>query len=560
MGYTLRRVRLGALPLLDQVARRLGLAALLDRAVPTADRRCRVAYAARLGVLIRSIALARLPLYRVPDALGPEPPAAWGLPPGAAPLTDDACGRALDALFDADRGSLLTAVACAAVQRFGLDCAELHNDSTTVRFTGTYPAARGRRLRGQRAPWITFGHSKDHRPDLKQLTVLLSTTADGSVPIQFRCADGQANDATTHIASWEACGVVAGRPDFLYVADSKLCTRDNLDHLDRHRGRFVTVLPRSRAEDAEFRAGLQTHPPAWELVWDRPHPRRPDGPRDRWHVCHARTPSKEGWPVIWVYSELLALHQGERRRERLARVDQTLQDWQRKLAGPRPRWRAAAELQRRADALLAEQQVAPYVAVRVTPTVAHSYRQARPGRPGPDTPYRRRSRPRLALAWTLDDAAIARDQRSDGMYPLLTNDRALTPRQVLEAHKRQPFLERRFCEAKSVLAIAPVFLKNEGRIEALFTCYYFALLLLALLERDLRRAMQRAGLAALPLYPEGRPSTAPTAEQILRLFADVERQELWLGACPLQVFHPEWTPLQQRVLDLLEVPLRAYRR
>jgi len=146
------------------------------------------------------------------------------------------------------------------------------------------------------------------------------------------------------------------------------------------------------------------------------------------------------------------------------------------------------------------------------------------------------------------------------MFPLLTNDRALTPTQVLEAHKRQPALERRFANLKSGLGIAPVFLKNEGRIEALFTCFTLALLLLALLERDLRRAMRRAGIPSLPLYPEDRPCREPTAEQLLHCFADLERQELRLGPHVLQVFHPEWTPLQRRVLDLLEVPVSAYRR
>jgi hypothetical protein len=46
---------------------------------------------------------------------------------------------------------------------------------------------------------------------------------------------------------------VAGRADFLYVADSKLCSRENMDYIDRAGGRFVTVLPLSRSEDGEFR-------------------------------------------------------------------------------------------------------------------------------------------------------------------------------------------------------------------------------------------------------------------------------------------------------------------
>ena len=107
---------------------------------------------------------------------------------------------------------------------------------------------------------------------------------------------------------------MAGRPDFLYVADSKLCSRENMDYIDRRAGRFVTVLPRSRLEDGEFRKWIQTHEPEWEKVWDRPNPRRKGGPRDRWYVCRAPLPSREAWPVTWVFSTLLALRQEQSRR------------------------------------------------------------------------------------------------------------------------------------------------------------------------------------------------------------------------------------------------------
>jgi transposase len=84
------------------------------------------------------------------------------------------------------------------------------------------------------------------------------------------------------------------------------------------------------------------------------------------------------------------------------------------------------------------------------------------------------------------------------MYPLVTNDRSLTRPQVLEAHKGQPVLEKRFEQLKTVHEIAPVFLKNEGRIEALFTLYFFALLTQALIERDLRQPLREEGLGQTP--------------------------------------------------------------
>ena len=105
------------------------------------------------------------------------------------------------------------------------------------------------------------------------------------------------------------------------------------------------------------------------------------------------------------------------------------------------------------------------------------------------------------------------------MFPLLTNDRTLSDAQVFEAHKRQPTIEKRFEQTKTVFEIAPVLLKNEGRIEALFFVYFLALLVQALIERELRRAMKREHCRAEPSVLHSR------AAQSSSHFVDVEPEE-----------------------------------
>jgi len=137
---------------------------------------------------------------------------------------------------------------------------------------------------------------------------------------------------------------------------------------------------------------------------------------------------------------------------------------------------------------------------------------------------------------------------------LFTNDLHLSDAEVFEAHKRQPTIEKRFQQTKSVLEIAPVLLKNEARIEAFFFVYFLALLVQALIERQLRRAMQTTDIPELPLYPEERATKRPTAEQVFRLFSFAQRHTLAEDGQPLRTFHPELTALQQQIPDLLEVP------
>jgi transposase len=551
--------RLGPLPLINHFLTRLDLDARLDHFVPTRDRRVRIPYGKALGVLLRSILVEREPIYRQQEMVSSFAPQCFGLDPEQAEaISDDAIGRSLDRLFDADRAALLTDVVVATVRELDVALDELHNDSTTVRFCGQYRKAKGRKLRGRRAPAIALGFSKDHRPDLKQLLFILTTTEDGAVPLQFRCEDGNTNDAPTHQETWDFLCKATGRKDFLYVADSKLCNREAMDHIHYRGGRLLTVLPRNRLEDREFREWIQTNTPTWTLVRDLPNPRVKGGPRDRWWTYRYRMPSAEGWNVVWLKSTLLALNQQRRRQERLARAQQDLEDLRSKLLGPRPRLRTRTAIAERVEAIVRTCKVSRYLKTTIFQIEEHSFRQTRRGRPGPNTTYVRKTRKRWTIDWTIDQDAIDYDRKSDGMYPLLTNDLTLSDAQAFEAHKRQPSIEKRFQQTKSILEIAPVLLKNEGRIEALFFVFFLALLLQAIIERELRRAMKATGITELPLYPEERTTKRPTANQVFRLFSLAQRHILSQNGLPVKTFYPELTPLQRQILNLLGVPENAF--
>lgn len=557
-GFTLHTERLGPLPLINHFIERLGLHDTLSRHVAS-DARCAVSHASALGVLLRSIIVEREPIYRQQETVHGFADGMFGI--GAqemAHLGDDRLGRALDRLFDADRTALLTELVLAAGQRFGVRCDEFHNDSTSISFCGSYRGAGGRQIRGRSAPAITYGRSKAHRPDLKQLLFILTMSADGNVPVALRCASGNTSDSVTHIETWNTLRAVAGRSDFLYVADSKLCSRENMDHIDRAGGRFVTVMPRSRLEDAQFREAIQTRTPEWTLVWDRPNPRYGDGPRDRWYVHRVALPSMEAWSIVWVWSTLLTLRQHARRLRNIAAAIEDFEQLRQRLASSKARLRGAPEIDLQIKLTLDKHHVGRYLQVRRVVREEHVFKQARRGRPGPNTAYRKVTKRRFDLQWGLDDDAIAYDRRSDGMYPLMTNDRTLSDAQVLEAHKGQPMIEKRFEQIKTVHEIAPVFLKNEGRIEALFTLYVIALLVQALVERELRQAMAREGIDELPIYPEQRQCAHPTTEQVLRLFSLAERHQLRQHGHTVQRFDLALTELQRQVLGLLGVPTSAF--
>ena len=550
-GRTLNSRRVGALPILDRFLRRLRIGEALRDRLPREDRRWRVSNAAVLLLLARNLLIAREPLYGVGEWAARHEPSLLGISENQlAALNDDRVGRALDRLFDADVPTLVLDVAARAVREFDVNLDELHNDSTTITFHGDYDtAAQEQTLRGQLRTAITWGHNKDHRPDLKQLLYILTVTGDGAVPVQFRVQSGNTTDDRSHRETWDFLRKLTGRADFLDVADCKLATAENMAYIHKNGGRFVTVLPRTRAEDAAFRATVQAAAVVWRPIYVKRDEH--DTIIDEFSIAAAPMQTAEGYRLVWYHSALKAECDAASRLKRLERAVARLDELRRKLASPRTRYRARAQVSEAVEAIVRECEVADWVTVEVKETTLETYRQERRGRPGENTRYKKQERTRFEITHRVALERLDEEARCDGVFPLLSNDATMTERELLLAYKHQPAIERRFEQLKTDFVVAPVYLKEASRIQALLCVYFVVLLVEALLEREVGRAMERSGDDDLPLYPESRPCRRPTARKLIDLFEDVQRHTLTSPAGPPVVFTTELTGLQRKVLRLL---------
>lgn len=537
-NLTHTKIMVGVMPIIDQVLAALGFADIAQRFLGN------MRYAKVLEALVKSILVEPAALYRVPEWV-----AAYEREDSdSSRVTDDVIRRTLDKLFNCDRATFQTELTVKTVQEYEVDTSQVHNDSTTVKFYGAY------KRQSAKAAQLKRGHSKDHRPDLKQLVYNLSIAADGAIPVHFKCHDGNRTDDTLHIETWLTLRGILKRADFLYVADAKLCTSENMKKIDREGGRFVTVVPQTRAETDEFAISCYESGVRWSPLTRRKSTRKHDT-YDVFQIADGLFQLREGFCLYWYRSSEKRKRDKDSREERIGFALDKLDDLQtQRRRGPK----SENTLLKAAQKILARYNVGQWIDLQVRSREVEEFKKDSPGKPTPDATYRRKVKKVPYLVVNKNYEAIARSEAIDGTFPLTTNTK-LNAKEVLQAYKYQPYIEKRFSWTKSDYQVAPVFLKKTERIEALMFACYLADLVAAIVQRQLRIAMKLQKIEEIQTLPENRPSKTPTWEQIQRLFANQAKYQIGDNNGKLvATFWDELSNAQAQVLNLLQVPLRYY--
>jgi transposase len=548
---------IGAHPLIQPLIERLRLREFFAQAFAKPDARLKLPHVDSALLLVRNFVLSRHPLYGVAQWAERFEPLRLELTTAqVALINDDRLGRLLDQLFMVDRRSLMTRIIVHMVKEFGLEMARIHNDSTSVSFSGEY-RERAPRPDGRIAPRIVHGFNKDHRPDLKQLLWTLSITADGGVPVHYNVDDGNVNDDQTHRRTWDILREITGTPRFIYTADCKLCSRTNMAHIAERGGWFITVLPKSRKEDAEFKTAIATCPVAWHVIWERPPLRRQSDPPDVYEAYEAaQHGTPEGYRVVWFRSSEKWVRDEAARQQAIDRARLELHRLGEKLQPGRHRLQQRRQVQAAVDSILQSTGTTPWVRVALVGHEHHRHKQQKPGKPTWQTPYLRVTTTVWELVVTVDQQAVRASATADGLFPLVTNlpHDTHAPLELLQIYKYQAFVEKRHEQLKTVAEVVPVNFKSPARIDAFLFLFFVAITIDALLERQLRQAMVAHQLESLPLYPEARQCKAPTAGKILALFAHQRRHRLADAGRHVKTFWDPITATQRIILQLLDVP------
>lgn len=484
----------GALPVLCDHCERLDLAATSDRLLPWEGE---VPLGTLVEILIANRLLRPKALFRVGDgAQAAARTDCYGLT--AAQRNDDRRGRALERLA-VHAPSIAAALVLRASERFDREVGQIHYDVTGVALFGAYELAEGQT---PPQPQPTYGRTQSGRTNVKQVQLGLNVTGDGGVPVGHLALDGNAPESPSHRENLKYLSGVLPKGALLSLADTKRDTPANVLASAARRGQFLcggALSPQLQQRYLHLRDKLRKVDYSPQSQAALPPGQR--APYKAHEVRERLEGTVDGRTVRLDYRLIFVGSQSKARQEAATR--------ERHVATIRAEFEAVQKNRGRSS-------------LKTTAAVVRRL-EAATGRYGEGALFRyERTQDRagtLALAWPIDGPALSAWQHLEGVYVLKTN---LPPRTqpaatVLRRYREQSQGERRFHHRKGPLAVAPLFLKDPERIAGRLCVLVWALLVLALLERQVRRNLKGEPLCGL--YPEGRPRRAPTGPALLECFS-----------------------------------------
>ena len=437
----------------------------------------------------------------------------------ASTLNDDAAGRLLDKLAEVGTGKIMAAVALRVVKLFNLDTSHVHHDATSKTVYGDYEIYNNP---GDSHPFvITYGLSKDHRPDLKQLVHSL-LSVDREIPIYSKYENGNESDKTVN-RNLPAQIVdrmrELGEKDPLYVADSAMVTPDNLEILnDKDKGcRFVSCLPESyKVCKSVIAQAVSAN--NWQDLGSFSDVSEDSKNKPAHYQCYETS--------VALYDRsyrALVVHSDAHDKRKTKALTKLLESDKEALS------KIKTELERIEFACLPDAQAA---ADRVSKGRFHelaisveSQEEYAKGRPKADG-----SRARKGTIFKLNariepnSEAIAKAERETGGFVLISNtsaegEQAIPARELLKIYKDQHHIERNFAFFKDPAIVNSLFLKTPSRIEALGLVIVPALLVWRLMDRTMRIAIEQEGSKITGWNK--RPTNRPTSFMMSTFFEHV---------------------------------------
>ena len=541
-----------SVPLVLMLCRIAGIRNVVDHMVAWNDSNSKISPGLLVETLTASVTCCgRRALWKIHqfwagqdlDALFP------GMDISLEQLNDDAYGRALDKLADVDMFLLLSEIALNLAVAHKLDIRTVHLDTTSKSVQGVFEGEAHKDFD------ITYGHSKDRRPDLKQFKLGLGIQEQGQVVMgQMLCGNKSDN-------KWNPEAVLTmkeffdrkGFREVVFVSDCALMSSDALNEMSKRKIQFISRLPET------FSLARELKLTAWEKdQWEDIGVLSESGSANAssYRVFHTKHElNGKTYDFVVVHSSQLENQKEKTVLKRMAKAKEQLQ-------------KQAAKLERESfacepDALKAMQSFLNEAAKQgfdaqgsVEVKTASSYKKR--GRP------KNNQEPEVTVSYhaKCEIKDINPDYLKQKLYlestfvliASLKPQKQWQARDILAEYKRQWTIEQKFRFLKSPVYLGPVFLQNKKRIHAMGYVFILALMIASYLEYRVRKSLKEQNRVLI--WPRGYKNERPSLMTIFEVLSlikvlivdgkrrcfpkDIDRQALevveWAGFDPVDVY------------------------
>jgi transposase len=475
-----------------------------------------------------------------------------GQPVRGLAWSDDRLGIVLDELADAERWKAFeTDLNRRTIRVYDLKPRRVRVDSTT---TSGYWTVTEDGL-------FQFGHSKDHRPDLPQLKVMMSALDPLGMPVATQVVSGERADDKLYIPAIQQVSASLDGHGLLYVGDCKMAALATRAFIQNRQDDYLCPLSEKQMPVETLETYLQ---PVWSGKQALAPIQRENAAGQLEEIAEGYehnlplSAEVDGKTITWTERHLIvrsfqhARASEEALRSRLMKAQAELLELNEHKQG-KQQIEAAPGMQAAAEKVLQQYRVAGLLKLII---VEHS--TPRHIRAYGDRPARTEIEPTLTLQADIDEPTVAETVRGLGWRVYATNQsqEVLPLEKAVLAYREEYLVERGFGRLKGKpLSLSPMYLQNDERATALVRLLSIGLRILTLIEHRVRQ--QLADLKEkLPGLYAGNPTRAtdrPTAEAMLQAFKGIYLSVVRLGEQVLYHVTP-LSELQAKILSLLDFP------
>jgi transposase len=489
------------------------------------------------AMILNGLGFVSSPLYMFPEFFKDKPcEHLIGEGVKAEYLNDDKLGRVMDKLFIKGLTDVFLAISTSVIKQFDISLKSSHLDSTSMHLHGEYSTSlpdvifshsSGIEIKAPQAIEMTYGYSRDHRPDLKQFIIELISSRDGDIPIFLKAESGNKSDSSSFAQIFleykehlkKSRKEKAENDDDLMVADGALYNAKNINLLSSVR--WLSRVPMTVGLAKELVSTLLSKdfvssslPGYYYSVVKSNY----GGVEQRWLVVESVERKK---------SDLRQLE------KRISRLKISSLDKLKKLLNSK--FDSHQEAAKAVDNLNKQLKYHQIDNIEYLEKEVNSKKEQ-------TTFYQ------VNASLSENISAIKKAYQSAGRFVIATNildDAFLSNDDMIEEYKAQQCCERGFGFIKDALFFADsIFLKSPERIEAMAMIMGLCLLVYTLAQRQIRNAL--SATKSTIKNQLGKSINNPTMRWIFQCF-----QSIHLVKVDNEILISNMTPEREYILSLL---------